>query len=167
MQISHGLCGHFALGTLSKTYLKDVVCEINVFSKKIPTLAKIKNVKFDTQINNRIRTRYYFVSINTFWYVLIYNLFNFGVIRRARLQSTFLGGKVIRPRFHIAIYIRWKTNLKDVVFEINVFSKKLPNIAKTKNVMCYTNIKKIIIFRYYFDSISIFRYTSNRMFSKK
>ena len=27
---SPGLCGHFALGTLSKTYLKDVVFEINV-----------------------------------------------------------------------------------------------------------------------------------------
>ena len=63
MIFSPGLCGHFALGTLSKTYLKDVVFEINVFSKKI---AKIKNVKFDTKINNRIRTRYYFVSINTF-----------------------------------------------------------------------------------------------------
>jgi len=66
MKFSPGLCGHFALGTLSKTYLKDVVFEINVFSKKIPKLAKIKNVKFDTQINNRIRTSYYFVSINTF-----------------------------------------------------------------------------------------------------
>ena len=63
---SPGLCGHFALGTLSKTYLKDVVFEINVFIKKIPKLATIKNVKFDTQINNRIRTIYYFVSINTF-----------------------------------------------------------------------------------------------------
>ena len=34
MIFSPGLCGHFALGTLSKTYLKDAVFEINVFSKK-------------------------------------------------------------------------------------------------------------------------------------
>ena len=31
---SPGLCGHFALGTLSKTYLKDAVFERNVFRKK-------------------------------------------------------------------------------------------------------------------------------------
>ena len=31
----HGLCGHSALGTLSETYLKDVVFEINVFTNKI------------------------------------------------------------------------------------------------------------------------------------
>ena len=35
MIFSPGLCGHFALGTLSKTYLKDAVFEINVSSKKI------------------------------------------------------------------------------------------------------------------------------------
>ena len=29
-----GLCGHFALGTLSQTYLKDAVFEVNVFRKK-------------------------------------------------------------------------------------------------------------------------------------
>ena len=61
MKFSPGLCGHFALGTLLKTYLKDVVFEINVFSKKVPNTAKIKNVKFDTKINNRIITRYDFV----------------------------------------------------------------------------------------------------------
>ena len=66
MKFSPGLCGHFALGTLSETYLKDAVFEINVFSKKIPKNANIEDVKFDTKINNRIRTRYYFVSINTF-----------------------------------------------------------------------------------------------------
>ena len=33
MKFSPGLCGHFALGTLSKTYLKDVVFEINVLEK--------------------------------------------------------------------------------------------------------------------------------------
>ena len=32
---SDGLCGHFALGTLSKAYLKDAVFETNVFRKKI------------------------------------------------------------------------------------------------------------------------------------
>ena len=66
MKFSPGLCGHFALGTLSKTYLKDVVFEINVFRKKSPKMTKSQNVKFDTKIKNRIRTRYYFVSINTF-----------------------------------------------------------------------------------------------------
>jgi len=40
MKFSPDLCGHFALGTLSKTYLKDVVFEINVFSKKITKNSK-------------------------------------------------------------------------------------------------------------------------------
>ena len=66
MKFSPGLCGHFALGTLSKAYLKDVDFEINVFSKKTPKIENIKNLKLDTKINNRIRTRFYFVSINTF-----------------------------------------------------------------------------------------------------
>ena len=72
MKFVPGLCGHFALGTLSKTYLKDVVFEMNVFSKQIPQIAKIKNVEFETKINNRIRTRYYFVSVNTFIHNLTY-----------------------------------------------------------------------------------------------
>ena len=38
---SPGLCGHFALGTLSETYLKDAVFEINVFSEKINRNDKI------------------------------------------------------------------------------------------------------------------------------
>ena len=66
MIFSPGLCGHFALGTLSKTYLKDAVFERNVFEKKKPKMTKSKNVKFDTKIENRIRTRSGFVSINTF-----------------------------------------------------------------------------------------------------
>ena len=33
MILPHGQCGHFALGTLSKTYLKDVVFEINVLEQ--------------------------------------------------------------------------------------------------------------------------------------
>ena len=41
MKFSHGLCGHFALGTLSKTYLKDVVFAINV-KKKITKNDKIQ-----------------------------------------------------------------------------------------------------------------------------
>ena len=99
------MCGHFALGTLSKTYLKDVVFEINIFSTKITKLANIKNVKFDTQTNNRIRTRYYLVSINTFQYVLIYNLFKFDVIRRAERSG-------FRPRLDtaISIYISCMSN---------------------------------------------------------
>ena len=39
---SPGLCGHFALGAFSKTYLKDVVFEINVFTKKNLKLNKIQ-----------------------------------------------------------------------------------------------------------------------------
>ena len=39
---SPGLCGHFALGTLSKTYLKDAVFEIHVFRKKIARNDKIQ-----------------------------------------------------------------------------------------------------------------------------
>ena len=35
MIFSFGLCGHFALGTLSKTYLKDAVFEINFLANKI------------------------------------------------------------------------------------------------------------------------------------
>ena len=42
MIFSPGLCGHFALGTLSKTYLKDAVFEINVFSKKYQKQQKSK-----------------------------------------------------------------------------------------------------------------------------
>ena len=68
---------------------------------------------------------------------------------------------------HFALGTLSKTYLKDVVFEINVFSKKIPKIANIKNVNFYTEIKTCIIFRYFVDSISIFRYTSNRMFSKK
>ena len=67
---------------------------------------------------------------------------------------------------HLALGTLLETCLKDAVFEINVFSKKIPKIAKIKNVNFDTKIKKRIIFRYYFDSISTFRYTSNRMFSK-
>ena len=66
MIFSPGLCGHFALGTLSKTYLRDIVFEINVTLKKSQNIAKFKNVKFDTKIKNRIIVRYYLVSINTF-----------------------------------------------------------------------------------------------------
>ena len=36
---SPGLCGHFALSTLSKTYLKDAVFEINVQDQNI-----VKNI---------------------------------------------------------------------------------------------------------------------------
>ena len=45
MQCSPGLCGHFALGTLSKTYLKDVVFEINVL-EKIAKNDKIQKCQF-------------------------------------------------------------------------------------------------------------------------
>ena len=40
---SPGLRGHFALGTLSKTYLKDAVFEIHVFIKK--KLKQLQNQK--------------------------------------------------------------------------------------------------------------------------
>ena len=52
-------------------------------------------------------------------------------------------------------------------FLIQMLTNILPKMPKSKNVKFDTKIKKRIIFRYYFDSISTFRYTSNRMFSKK
>ena len=42
MIFTPGLCGHFALGTVSETYLKDAVFEINVFSEKIAKNDKIQ-----------------------------------------------------------------------------------------------------------------------------
>ena len=45
MIFSPGLCGHFALGTLSKTYLQDAVFEIHDFRKKSPQITTTKNVK--------------------------------------------------------------------------------------------------------------------------
>ena len=42
MIFSPGLCGHFALGTLSETYLKDAVFERNVFREKIAKNDKIQ-----------------------------------------------------------------------------------------------------------------------------
>ena len=69
MLFSHFLCGHFALGTLSKTYFNHAVFEINVLRKEKMTTSK--SVKFATEIKNRIGTRYYFVSINTFYAIVI------------------------------------------------------------------------------------------------
>ena len=40
---TYGLCGHFTLGTLSETYLKDAVFKINVQDQKITN--KYKNQK--------------------------------------------------------------------------------------------------------------------------
>ena len=62
---SPGVCGHFALDTLSETYLKDAVFDINVFGKESTRMTTSTNVKYDTKITNRIITRYCFVSINT------------------------------------------------------------------------------------------------------
>ena len=59
MIFTPGLCGHFALGTLSETYLEDAVFKINVQDQNITNKYKIKK---------RIRTSYYFVSINTSLY---------------------------------------------------------------------------------------------------
>ena len=36
--------------------------------QKCRKIEKIKNTKFDMKIQNRMTTRYYFCSINTFWY---------------------------------------------------------------------------------------------------
>ena len=57
MICSVGLCGRFALGTLSKTYLKDAVFEINVVRKKSQKITTSTNVTFDTKIKNRIMFR--------------------------------------------------------------------------------------------------------------
>ena len=59
-------CGHLALGTLSETWFKDTVFDVNVRRQKLTKIAKFKNVKFDMKIKNPIITRYYFVSIKTF-----------------------------------------------------------------------------------------------------
>ena len=40
--VTPGLCGHFALGTLSETYLKDTVFERNVFTEQIAQNDKIQ-----------------------------------------------------------------------------------------------------------------------------
>ena len=65
-------CGHFALGTLSETCLKDAGFDVNVKPKKILNLAKSRNAKIDMAIKKRIIIRYCFVSIITFQHVLIY-----------------------------------------------------------------------------------------------
>ena len=44
-----GLWGHFALGTLSNTSLKDAVFEIHVFRKKSQQVRNIRNVKCETK----------------------------------------------------------------------------------------------------------------------
>ena len=47
-----GVCGHFALGTFSNTYLKNVVFEIHIFTTKEKTLKIVNSpkVKFATNI---------------------------------------------------------------------------------------------------------------------
>ena len=60
MIFSLGVYGHFALGTLSKTYLKDIVFEINVFRRN-ETYCKIQKVNVDTKTKVRIVLRYYVV----------------------------------------------------------------------------------------------------------
>ena len=51
---SSSSCGHFALGTFSKTYLKEFVFKINVSTKaKTPTIAESTNVKCVTKHTNR------------------------------------------------------------------------------------------------------------------
>ena len=52
MKFSPGLCGHFALGTLSKTYLKDVVFEINVLEKNRQKWQKSKMSNFTPKSKN-------------------------------------------------------------------------------------------------------------------
>ena len=66
--ISASLCGHFALGIVSETYLKDVDFEVNVFSRqKPPTMTKSKHVKFYTTKQNADQKQIYsFISINKF-----------------------------------------------------------------------------------------------------
>ena len=71
---SPGLCCHVALGTYSRTCLKDAVVEINVRRHKLTNVAKIPKCQFDMNIKNRIITKYCFVSINTFQLVMIHLL---------------------------------------------------------------------------------------------
>ena len=52
-------CGHFAVGTFSETYLKDVVFEMSVFTQfKSSEMTKLKNVICDTKINICITFEY-------------------------------------------------------------------------------------------------------------
>ena len=66
---------------------------------------------------------------------------------------------------HLALC--WKHNVKESFLRQTSKTIISPKMTKFQNVKFHTNIKNRIIFRYYFDSISTFRYTSNRMFSKK
>ena len=59
------------LSLCRKHILKMPFLRLTFLGKKSPNMTKSKIVKFDTKIKNRIITRYYFVSINTFWCMLI------------------------------------------------------------------------------------------------
>ena len=85
-----------------------------------------------------------------------------------KLQKViFLDNKSLGSRIVGQSWVKKKPNLRKSMNLFYFDVKKTPNMTKIKNVKFDTKIKKRIIFRYYFDSISTFRYTSNRMFSKK
>ena len=58
-----GLCGHFALGTLSKTHLKDAVNEINVSRKNVAQNDKIQKCQIWHQ-NQKPYQNYMVFSLN-------------------------------------------------------------------------------------------------------
>ena len=75
--------------------------------------------------------------------------------------------KSLRSRIVGQNWVKKKQNLRKAINLFYFDVKKWTNMTKIKNVKFDTKIKKRIIFRYYLDSISTFRYTSNRMFAKK
>ena len=67
----HLVCAVILHLTLCRKHvLKMLFLRLTFLDKKIPKVTKSKNVKFDTKIKKRIITRYYFVSIKTFRYII-------------------------------------------------------------------------------------------------
>ena len=62
MLFSNGLCGHFALGTLSETYLKDAVFKINVQDQNITN--KYKNPQMSNLTPKSKNEPYLFVILS-------------------------------------------------------------------------------------------------------
>ena len=65
------MCGHFALETLSKTYLKDAVFEIKVFRKKNAKMTNSNNVKCYTK---KVPEQHFILSlltrVDTFFFLI-------------------------------------------------------------------------------------------------
>ena len=84
---SSGSCGHFALGTFSKTCLKDVVFDVSARQTIDKKSVRSKNVKSGIKNKHRIITTYCFVSIKTFQHVMIYILLEFTYVSTNKLAQ--------------------------------------------------------------------------------